>query len=143
MGLKLTIGNTSTPQIHSMCIPHRRICIEDSCCQMIVRHIFGRYHHSYYSWIVREARKNMLYTGNLDVAKTTSSFPTKLLSYNFLIGGLVTRQTKLIIKAFIFLMLIHEYTFCTTFICQPHLFYFNSVMIGGTFSNYVTLLLEK
>ena len=24
MGLKLTIGNTSTQQIHSMCIPHRR-----------------------------------------------------------------------------------------------------------------------
>jgi hypothetical protein len=59
---------------------------------MKVRHIFERYHHSYYSWIVREARENLQYTGNLDGAKTTSSFPTKLLSYKIWRVGNTTNK---------------------------------------------------
>ena len=117
---------------------------------MKVRHIFERYHHSYYSWIVREARKNLLYTGNLDGAKTTSSFPTKLLSYKFLIGGLVTQQTKLTNKAhfihFIYLF-IFNVKLCSLRRFTQHLFvnhsYFISIMIGGTFLSYVTLLSEN
>ena len=29
--------------------------------KLIVRHIFEHYHHSYYSWNIREARKNLQY----------------------------------------------------------------------------------
>ena len=42
-------------------------------------------------------------TGDLNGAKTiTSSFPTKLLYYNFMIKPLIMRQTELTIPAFSF-----------------------------------------
>ncbi len=47
MGLKVIIGSTSTPQIHSMCIPHRRnttptiiLCLVmgDLCLSITITH---------------------------------------------------------------------------------------------------------
>ncbi len=47
MGLKVIIGSTSTPQIHSMCIPHRRnttptniLCLVmgDICLSITITH---------------------------------------------------------------------------------------------------------
>ena len=78
MGLKVIIGSTSTPQIHSMCIPHRRnttptiiLCLVmgDLCLSITITHTTAD----------SQGGQEKPATGNLGRAKTNSSFPTKLL----------------------------------------------------------------
>ncbi len=105
MGLKVIIGSTSTPQIHSMCIPHRRnttptniLCLVmgDLCLSITITHTTADQGQE--GQEIDRPGKTCI-TGNLGRAKTNSSFPTKLLYYKISIGGLVTRQTQLTIKA--------------------------------------------
>ncbi len=49
MGLKVIIGSTSTPQIDSMCIPHRRNTTPTNIYASDGRQMFEHYHHSSYT----------------------------------------------------------------------------------------------
>ncbi len=101
MGLKVIIGSTSTPQIDSMCIPHRRNTTPTNIYASDGRQMFEHYHHSSYTADSRGGQEKPALQETWVGQRQNSSFPTKLLHYKF-IGGLVVRQTQLTIKAMIF-----------------------------------------
>ena len=93
MGLKVIIGSTSTPQIHSMCIPHRRnnshmiLCLkmEDVCLSDTTTHTTADSQGGLEKPVFQET-----WVGPRPTAASLQSF----YFYKFSIGGLVTRQTN-------------------------------------------------